>query len=539
MFRTGRVLVLMLMVGLMAGLIGGCSHAGPSTAPSGLAQSPVASSGASQGQAGAWSEYETFANYAAQHGTVVYQATYQPNAVVFDEQATERALKAITPDGATYTLDAASPLAGQLKPGSVLFLYGIAIRKVTAVQTQGTNVVASTSDADITDLIKDGHIEWQVPIDLSGGSADQPSPQGQNQGFEDLFASPALADPAKYGGPRSFSFGGTADKFKCELEFGYGGGRLDVNIHATYTGSDAFMELHGTGWVQNLVAIGSIDIKHGLIEGMKTAVQGVQGHVDFDWSGIRANSGTISILDRDYKIKLPGASFKYPLILSGLPFVFEVSAAMIVHPAFTAKNSTTSGYFSADYNGTAGLTTSSGTSSPLGAVHGNESIGHETSIHSLSAMGFVAALELPRFELALALMLPSDLVKMGTTLPETLKLNSIAKILKVPGIDKITAENIEKLMQPVKPYAYVNAVIATGTFTNGTMTSSLVALPPCQRAQVVLSLNAGVGAKLNFLNPTLKKMQTTSGLKAEFSSSLPIVKKSFTAWKDHIKCPGD
>jgi hypothetical protein len=71
------------------------------------------------------------------------------------------------------------------------------------------------------------------------------------------------------------------------------------------------------------------------------------------------------------------------------------------------------------------------------------------------------------------------------------------------------------------------------------MTSSLVALPPCQRAQVVLSLNAGVGAKLNFLNPTLKKMQTTSGLKAEFSSSLPIVKKSFTAWKDHIKCPGD
>lgn len=529
MLRTGRVL--MLIVGLVALVTGGCSHAEPSATAS--TASAESSSNASQSQGGAWSDYEAVATYATQRGTVVYQVTYKPSAVVFSLQDTERALKDISADGATYTLDASVPQASALKPGSVLFLYGVAIRKVTAVKAQGPNISVTTADGDITDAIEDGHIAWKVPIDYSVvGLGENIS---EDQGIENLFASPALADSTNYGGPTSYSFGGTADKFKYTLAYSMTGRALDVDLHATYTGSDAIIELQGTGWVKNLVATGGLDISNGSITGIETGVQNLQGHVDFDWSGIRTTAGALSVLDRDYKIKMP-VTIEFPLIVGGLPFVFEASAAMIVHPAFTAKNAITTGHFSADYNGTAGtgLTTSNTAPQPVGDVHGDESIGHQTSVSSLSAMGFVAALELPRFELSLALLPPMASMAMH----REIALNKLAKTLNLNTQTNIL-DTIKEAFTPVKPYAYLNVVLATGTFTNGVMTSSLVAMPPCQRAQVVLSLNAGVGVKLNFKNSLLKKLVTTSGPKSEFTASRPIAKRSFTAWKNHIKCPGD
>lgn len=125
MLRTPRIVL--YAVASCCLLVGGCSHISTTTGGPGSATSEP------------WSAYENTVNYADQHGTVVYHVTYQPNAVVFDQKATENALKGVSGDGATYVLNASSP-AAQLKPGSVLFLYGIAIRKVTSVQTQGSNI---------------------------------------------------------------------------------------------------------------------------------------------------------------------------------------------------------------------------------------------------------------------------------------------------------------------------------------------------------------------------------------------------------------
>lgn len=90
----------------------------------------------------------------------------------------------------------------------------------------------------------------------------------------------------------------------------------------------------------------------------------------------------------------------------------------------------------------------------------------------------------------------------------------------------------------MKPYWYVNVVTSTGTFTNGGLTSSLVALPACERAQIVVTGNTGVGVKLNFKNTAIF---STLGInpKTEFSLPVTIMKRAFTGWKNPIKCPGD
>jgi hypothetical protein len=503
-----------------AGLAAGCSRAGPSASPD-----------SSHGQGAAWHAYESAANDVARRGKVIYQVTYQPDAVVFDQPSTEHALRNISADGATYTLDAAVPAATQLRAGSVLFLHGIAIRKVTAVHREGSIVTATTADADITDAIRDGHIEWQLPIDYS--VAGFPENAAQSHRFEDLVVTPVLA-----AGP-TMSFGGSADKFKCELGFGYAASRLNLDIHASYTGPEANIELQGKGYVQNLVATGSIDVSGGLIDKLKAGAAAMQGHIDFDWSGILKSSGDRTV-NRQFKVKIPGASVQYPMIVGGIPFVLEFSAAVMVQPAFSSKNAITTGHFTVDYSGSEGLTTAASPPQPQGDMTGTGAVGHDTSVKSVGAMGFVAALEMPRFEVSLAILTPPGLTELG----DKLAYNAAAGFFNRSG-DLIYRHNIAKLIKelalPVKPYAYDNVVTSTGTFTNGGLTSGLVALPPCQRAQMTVTANAGVGVKLNFRNlpAVVSALQQTTGPKLEFAVSSPSWKYSFTGWKDHIKCPGD
>ncbi len=526
MFRIGRVML--FAVGLLGLFASGCSHAGTSVS-----------------QGGQWSGYEAVTNAAAQRGKIVYQVTYQPNAVVFDEQQTEQALKDISADGVTYTLDAGSPVAAKLKAGSVLFLYGIAIRKVAAVQTQGSNLVVSTTDGDITDAIQQGHISWEVPMNFSVG-AEAGLPPPDHALLEDLFATRAAADGSLFSELGKLSFEGSAGPIEWELQFAPAADRVNIDLDAKLASWGEVWEAKGEGFVQSVTDIGEIDINNSQIASMGAAVQGIQGHIDFEWQAQTKSPGVASLLDQSFKVKIPGANVEFPLIIGGIPFVFEVSAALLFHPAFTAKNEITSGKFTVDYSGKEGFKYTAGEPEPEGNVEGTDSIAHDTSVFGVTAMGLVAALELPRFEIALAVMSPSNMHEaagipgknafsrqVGTaygTEPGGLYVYKLRNVMHF----------IEEVAIPVKPYAYMDFVTSTGTFTNGVMTSSLVGMPPCQRAQITVSANVGIGAKLTLAHHL--HLPSVLGHTASFETfevAKPIMKKSITKYKNGLKCPGD
>ncbi len=555
MVRIGRVML--FAAGLLGLFAGGCSHGTSSggvspAVSSSTTSSPGTSSNESLG--GPWSGYEQAANYANQHGTVVYQVTYQPNAVVFDEGQTEQALKDISPDGVTYTLDAGSPIAAKLKAGSVLFLYGIAIRKVTAVQTRGANLLVSTTDGDITDAIRQGHISWQVPMDFSVG-AEPELPTPDHALLEDLFATRAAADESLFSELGKLSFEGSVGPVEWELLFAPAGDRVNIEMDAKMANCCGAWEAKGEGYVQTVTDIGEIDINNGQIANMGAAVSGMQGHMDFEWQAQTKSPGVAS-LNQSFKVKIPGASIEVPLIIGPLPFVFEVSAALIVHPAFTAKNEITSGKFTVDYNGKEGFKYTAGAPESEGSVEGTDTIDHSTSIFGATAMGLVAALELPRFEIAFATMSPSNMglasgfsasnaaarerYGFGQSLANTGAPGS-SSFAPVAYKLKNLAHFIEEVAIPVKPYFYFDFVTSTGTFTNGVMTSSLVGMEPCQRAQITVSANVGVGAKLTLAHG-LSMLPGVLGKTASFETfeaAKPIMKKSVTKYKNGLKCPGD
>jgi hypothetical protein len=509
-----------------------------------------------QEQGDPWKTYETVANYAAQRGKVVYQVKYQPETVVFDQKSTERAFKTLGSDGSTFTLNGAEPAVRQLKPGSVLFLYGVALRRVTGVATQGSDVVVTTTQADLTDAIQDGHIQWEVPVDFTVGTAMATPPQ-KTTWLDDLLIRPVwAAEPGQTGSAGSVStipepgvtYEGSFLDWDYELSYAPAGAhRMNIKIEVNTTKlGGARAELKGEGYIEGLSSTGEILIHAGKLIGANFGTSApVQGKVDFVWLAQQNEKPTFN---REVKLKIPGAGWEYPVVIGGLPYILELSAAIIVHPAFTSKGAFTTGGFTVTYNEKEGLRSSPAGTAAEGEGQATEEVRHETSIFGLAASSFVAALELPRVELALGIMSPFDRldVKSAPNWVGALNPGVDTKYLKI----KTMAKTIEELALPVKPFVFFDIVTSAGTFTSGETGTmpGLSMLVPCQRAQIVVSGNAGVGAKIGFDMHEIKK-GLSAGLASlvphtatvePFEASVPIFKGEMkTEYKNGIKCLGD
>jgi len=520
---VARTACLVIIVPGVAMWLSTCSRASQST-----------SATTSQGTGNPWRAYEERASEVAQHGKVVYQVQYQPETVLFDMPSTERALKKISADGSTYTLDASVPAAAQLKPGSVLFLYGIAVRKVTAVQAQGSTVIVTTSEADVTDAIQNGHIEWEVPVTFK---LPEPIKQGRLQRLEDVLISPVFA---RMSWPLKFEE--TSNQFEYAVQFGTEHG-LDIDVQVDYKGPGAKFEAHATGYLQSTVAIGSLDIKDGAIDALKVLMSGLKGHTDFEWETGSVDRTAAVLLNREFKFTM--SSMEKPLIIGGLPFVLEISAELLLHPAFTSQGASAKEHYTLDYSGSGGLSFGPASAGEEGEMHGEGVIGPESSVESPNAMGFVVALEVPRLELAFALLPPAHLMELSNTV----KFQKLGALTYGPHfykeeVDELL-EEVMAFVQPVKPYAFVNLVLSTGVFTNGAMTSSLVAMPPCQRVQSTLSGNEGLGVKLNLksrgqFSSITSMLNKITGPRAEFMPFPPFLKPTTVLdFKGGPKCPDD
>ena len=523
----------------------GCSHKGSS-----------GDSARSKGSSGDSARSQTFAAFIkhASRGKVSAQVTYQPQTVVFDEPATDRAFKRLGNDGSTFTLDGAEPAVRQLKPGSVLFLYGVALRRVTAVASQGSDVVVTTTQADLTDAIQDGDLQWEVPVDFTFGAAQDVPPPQKTSWLHDLLVQPVwAAEPGQTTGSLSLpnmdglAFEARFLSWDCAFEFVPAGANR-INIKMEVKSEDVggvAAELKGEGYVQNLSSVGRFLIKGGLLDTMMVSTGDFSGKVDFTWlAAQRKHSG----FPKEVKIKIPGASYEYPIIIAGFPFIGELSAAILVHTAFTSKDSFSTGGFTVTYDGKEGLRTSSAGTAPEGEVHGTKDIDHKTSIFGLGAGAVTAALELPRVELALGIMSPLDRVDVTSAPSWVGMLNPGANttFLKI----KQMAKTIEALALPIKPFAFFNIVTSTGTFTSGetgTLPGASM-LVPCQRAQIVVSGNIGVGAKIGFdlhalkhgLSSTIDALVPHTATIEPLEASLPLFKTAMqTDYKNGIKCNDD
>jgi hypothetical protein len=96
-----------------------------------------------------------------------FEVEWNPATVAVSREEAIRSLRSISQDGSTFRLTSAEPVVGKLKPGSILWIWDIAVRKVERVETEDDMTVVYTQSIPLTEALLNAQIEFEAPVILA------------------------------------------------------------------------------------------------------------------------------------------------------------------------------------------------------------------------------------------------------------------------------------------------------------------------------------------------------------------------------------
>ena len=157
------------------------------------------------------------------------QVSYQPDVIIVENGS--EAIRAISGNGLTWTVDAKAVAQHDIRPGKVVFLTSRAVGRVLALERSGDSVALTLGPVELGDVIRDCDIQLEAPIDFSQALVYT------------LDAMPGAAEPVA---PLAWSQ--RADRFRLVADGGDDGTRITGPIAALGNlGAQIHGEKHGTG----------------------------------------------------------------------------------------------------------------------------------------------------------------------------------------------------------------------------------------------------------------------------------------------------
>ena len=185
-----------------------------------------------------------------------FQVTWGPNTVRLDRAETLRSLRRVSRNGATFTFDANEAKVAALKPGQILLVWGIALRKVTSVARKGDRLIVHTDVASIPEAIQNGHISWKARPHFANGIVSPSVVLDSTKKKVALRPGSGLFHYAAYRTQGSeeeqdedeseaelpHHTEGEIGGYEFEVGYGYEGARLDFQLEARKADAGAFDE---------------------------------------------------------------------------------------------------------------------------------------------------------------------------------------------------------------------------------------------------------------------------------------------------------
>lgn len=140
-------------------LLGGCKRASQ-TAPAGDTADRAPSAAAAPLSTASLSEAER--RYGVSP-TLNKNVEYQPDVIIMEHGA--QAIRSQSSDGFTWTIDAEAQGASEIKVDKILFATGRVVGRVLKVEHQGGDVKVTLGPMELTDVIKEAHIEYSSALD--------------------------------------------------------------------------------------------------------------------------------------------------------------------------------------------------------------------------------------------------------------------------------------------------------------------------------------------------------------------------------------
>ena len=310
-----------------------------------------------------------------------------PQTVIVPAATVAATLRSVSADGSTYVFSSREGPLAKLKAGSVMFLGGLAVRLVTKVALSSSGFVVTTAPASVTDLVDNGTISWDSPVNFADASAVQ----GPGVELESRFVpmgtgrSGSRVDraPSLQAGPRTGSLGiggkgvtlkGKADSYSYSMTFKQVGRAASVSVTLSKS-SPVEVSATASGTLQNFTTDGAINVKDAKLGTGSVNMNGLRGEFTLSYElkpltafGLGAAGG--------FKLTIPAEitvpfAIPLPAPLPPIPMFLGLKVAFFVSVGFSNKNQSIKGSYTINYDGQAGFSVSkSGVTSGRGLIQG-------------------------------------------------------------------------------------------------------------------------------------------------------------------------
>jgi hypothetical protein len=423
---------------------------------------------------------------------------YRDDVVIVDHGAD--AVRSLSPDGMTWTIDATAPHSDEIQPDKIMFLTNRAVGRVLRAERKGNDLAVILGPFELTDIYKEAHVTVDQPLDLNS-MVFYPAPY---PGMESTTIYSALEVPpdnslasgidrmaSSKNGPRANAFRPSAFHEPATTAFRtparHGSRRLrkssavlpglrpvrldpaprqspdkgitikkgDFTINPFSNGLGVQVEYSKEGL--NVKAVAALLLNQPYVLGKITifpdkrveaslelmGVAGFQVAIEAEsLAGIHVNIG------RDGDIAIPG-DLSLNLFGVAAPFVVTFRQHLILKTDFSAKNSALGAYAKYSYSGTIRMSYSNGS----------------------------FKIDAPVFTDNLDFLRSIGGVSIG---PNALIMGLQGKVIVGVGAGGFVAG----------PYVGYNTSVS---IVKGPDTTFAMAVPPCRASDLIVSLNAGVG----------------------------------------------
>jgi hypothetical protein len=275
------------------------------------------------------------------------QAEYQDDVIIVGGGAD--AVRSVSADAVTWTIDANAPHASELAPGRIVFLTDRAAGRVLGVQRDGGNLGVAIGPAALTDFIKNADFTYDQPLDvdsmLSYTAPEFPGgvvtaegslgPEAPGKLIPSALAGVAQKDQAEALVAAAIEEVEPLEKLDLHdfkiTPFCCGG----LGLGVSYDRGGVLIKARTVVWLKSPSVHFDLKIIHGAVQTAKLELRGLGGlTMVFDAGSTVGVNGNLNS-----QLWIP-AEFRLPIYGLPVPVAVAFHEGFIIKTAFSSKNST-------------------------------------------------------------------------------------------------------------------------------------------------------------------------------------------------------
>jgi hypothetical protein len=440
-----------------------------------------------------------------------FNVTYTDRTVHVDRDVFLRALKSVSPNRRVFVFEKSVGPFSHLTSGSILFVKNLIIRKVVAAVPEGDFVYVTADQASIPEVIRNGDIHWDVPVNFSAAYRARHTwamlERGTMFNLADRLAhwratlnGTVWADSEEPGQPGDttkeeqkeggWDLEGIVSGWDYSIHSAPAPDRLNFELRITRKNKMTAVNIEASGYIQNFETSTTMLVQDSAMKYFAYQNKNLNGEANVSWTAVKTQEGKENAEANKAKLRLP-TSFAVPLMLGEFPFTLEIREALIIAPVLSQKGDSARGSFRVTYTGTQGFQVKQGQPSFEGKTDGSAGIQQYGAVSRTIPGTCLVAIAFPKIELKPGY--ESAFEKVAESLPASYS-DKVAEELEEHLLGAQVKEALNDKLN-VEAAAYFSVGISTAALSSGTASPV-----PCQGSHLVVNAEVGAEAKVLGLN---------------------------------------